>query len=425
MSGGESPKKNNHAASILALLFGINLLNYIDRYVLPGVLPLITKEFTGVTKEQLGTLAPAFLVTYMITSPGFGFLGDRYRRKILVGVGVQLWSLATAAAGFVGSFRQLFITRMFVGVGEAAYGTTAPTIIADLYPQSTRGRAMTFFYVAIPVGSALGYLLGGSLGAHFSWRVAFWVVGLPGLLAGFLACTIKEPMRGASEAVGQGELEQYLQRKVRLEDYLQLFRTRSLLCNTLGMTAYTYAVGGISFWMPTFLHESRHLPLEVATFRFGLITVATGILGTLGGGVLADRLAGRWRGAYFIVCGVGMVLAFPAFYLSLVSEVPGIYWPALAWAELMLFLNTGPSNTILVNVTPPRLRTTAFAANIFVIHALGDVLSPVIMGHIADRADLQSAFLSTSMVVLLGAVFWLTGTSFLGRDMDRVVKEMK
>jgi MFS family permease len=413
------------ARTALALLFAINLLNYIDRYVLAGVLPLVEKEFAGISKQRLGWLAPAFLVVYMLTSPIFGVLGDRKPRRLLVGLGVQLWSLATAGAGMARSFWQLFQTRMLVGVGEAAYGTTAPTIISDLYPRSARGRALSLFYVAIPVGSALGYLLGGVLGARFSWRVAFLAVGLPGLLVGFLAYRMREPVRGAQEGVADETLQRYLGHRTRLSQYLRLFRNRSYVLNTLGMTAYTYAIGGISFWMPTYLTQDRGLPLEYANFRFGLVTVATGIAGTLGGGWLADRLAPRMRGAYFLVSGVGMLAAFPAFYVAITSARPALYWPALVLAELLLFLNTGPSNTILANVTPPRLRTGAFAINILVIHALGDVLSPVIMGAVADRSGLTAAFLSTSVVVILSGLLWLLGTPFLGGDTDRVRREME
>jgi MFS family permease len=403
----------------------INLLNYIDRYVLAGVLPLVEKAFPGVTKEQLGWLAPAFLLVYMVTSPLFGYLGDRVARRILVGIGVQLWSLATAAAGLAEHYWQLFVTRMFVGVGEAAYGTTAPTIISDLYPKSSRGRALAFFYVAIPVGSALGYLIGGEVGVRWSWRAAFWVVGLPGLLVGLLAYWMHEPVRGASEGIDQKQLNRFLSRRARISDYLGLVRIRSFVLNTLGMTAYTFSIGGISYWMPTFLYEERRLPLDLANRRFGLVTVVTGIVATLSGGFLADRLSRRIRGAYFLVCGISMLLAVPAFYVTLTNPNPRVYWPALVITELLLFLNTGPGNTILVNVTLPNIRTTAFAVNIFVIHALGDVLSPVVIGSIADRSNLTTAFLYTGAVVALSGVFWSAGTPFLGEDTDRVGRQMQ
>ena len=413
------------AGRTLALLFGINLLNYIDRQVLPGVLPLVEKEFSGISKSRLGLLSPAFLVVYMLTSPIFGLLGDRIPRKLLVGIGVQLWSLATAAAGLSRTFMQLFVTRMFVGVGEAAYGTTAPTIISDLFPKVSRGRALSFFYVAIPVGSALGYLLGGAVGVRWGWRTAFWVVGLPGLLVGVASYLMPEPVRGGTEDVREDQLERFLGRRAKLSDYLGLVRIPSFVLNTLGMTAYTYVLGGIAYWMPTFLNQERGLPLDRATFIFGLITVLTGIVGTLAGGALADSLAKRIRGAYFLVCGAGMLVAFPAFYLALTSTHPPMYWTALAVAELFLFLNTGPSNTILVNVTLPSIRTSAVALNIFIIHALGDMFSPVIMGAVADWSSLGHAFLSTSAVVILSGLLWLAGMPFLARDTEQVSRRMK
>lgn len=411
--------------AVLALLFGVNLLNYIDRYVLAGVLPLIEEAFAGISKQRLGWLAPAFLVIYMATSPIFGFLGDRVRRKILVGIGVQLWSLATAAAGLARTYWQLFFSRMFVGIGEAAYATTAPTIISDIYPKSARGRAMAYFYVAIPVGSALGYLIGGTVGEAWSWRAAFYVVGLPGLLIGLAAYVMPEPVRGASEGVDAKDLERFLRRKVLIGDYVGILRIRSYLLNTLGMTAYTYAVGGIAYWMPTFLHQERDLGLAYANFWFGLVTVCTGIVGTLAGGSLADHLAKRIRGAYFLVCGVTMALAFPAFLVAVTSTAPRVYWSALAVTELLLFMNTGPSNTILVNVTLPNIRTSAFALNIFIIHALGDVFSPVIMGKVADQSDLATAFLTTAGVVLLSGLLWSAGTPFLHADTERVKTQME
>ena len=418
-------EKVSRAWPLLLLLFGINLLNYIDRYVLPGVLPLVEEAFPGVSKTGLGMLAPAFLVVYMIASPVFGLVGDRMRRFTLVGVGVQLWSLATAAAGLARTFTQLFITRMLVGVGEASYVAVAPTIISDLYPVAARGRALSFFYVAIPVGSALGYLIGGAVGVAWGWRTAFYLVGLPGLLLGVACYFMPEPRRGGTEAVNAEQLARYLDRKLTLSDYLGLLRVRSFLINTLGMTAYTYAVGGISYWMPTYLHQERGIPLELATFRFGLVTVVAGIAGTLMGGALGDRLSRRIPGAYFLVCGVGMLLAFPAFYTALMHDSPPVYWAAIGVAEFFLFLNTGPSNTILVNVTMPRVRTAAMAFNVLIIHALGDVLSPVIMGRVADSSSLGNAFLSTVGVVLLSGVIWLLGMPSLARDTARVTTRMQ
>ncbi|MFH1131053.1 MAG: MFS transporter [Pseudomonadota bacterium] len=409
---------------VLAFLFFVNLLNYIDRYVLPGILPLLENAFPDIDKERLGDLALAFIWIYLLTSPIFGFLGDRIKRKILIGIGVQLWSLATAAGGFARNFHQLFFTRMFVGVGEAAYGTTAPAIISDLYPKSSRGRALAFFYVAIPLGAALGYLLGGMIGIRWGWRSAFYVVGLPGLLAGLIAYWIQEPIRGGTEGIDSKSLQEYQNRKISAHDYLRLLLIPSYVINCLGMTAYTYAVGGISWWLPTYIHAERNIPLDRATLFCGIITAATGIIGTLAGGILADRLAKRWRGAYFWVCGTSMLLSTPFIYWALTTESTFILWSTIIVAELLLFLNTGPSNTALVNVTEPKLRTTAVAANIFFIHAAGDGISPKIMGAIADRKNLTSAFKVTNAIMALSGILWLLGTPFLGPDTERVISKM-
>jgi MFS family permease len=403
------------------LLFALNLLNYIDRYVLSGALPLVKKAFPSATQEDLGGLALAFIWVYCLVSPLFGVLGDRVpHRRLLIGIGIQLWSLATAAASVVTSFAQLFVSRMFVGIGEAAYGTTAPTIIADLYPRLERGKALSFFYLAIPLGAALGYAIGGSVGSAWGWRSAFLVVGLPGLLIGLACYRLREPARGAAEDVGEQALRDYQARKASLRDYLHLMRLPSYLLNTLAMTAYTYAVGGIAFWLPEFAYSQRQIPLAEASLAFGAITAMTGIVGTLLGMTLADRLAAWNKGAYFLVCGVSMIAAAPLLFLGLRAESLIGFWAAITATELLLFMNTGPSNTIISNVTEPHVRTSAYAINIFLIHAGGDGLSPKIMGAIADRTNLTDAFTSTNFVIVLSGILWLIGTPFLDRDTQRV-----
>jgi len=412
------------ATRTLAVLFAINLLNYIDRYLLAGLLPLIGAEWPSLSKEQLGTLAPAFMIVYMLTSPVAGFLADRLPRRLILGAGAQLWSLATAAAALSRSFGALFATRALVGVGEASYGTTAPTLISDLYPREKRGRALSFFYIALPAGSALGYVLGGALGPPLGWRNAFLLVGLPGLAIGLAAYFLKEPQRGASEGVAEAALTRHLSGRARLKDYGRILASPAYVLCTLGMAAYTFVIGGISFWLPTFLSAERGMDLAAANAGLGLVTVVAGLSGTLAGGFLADRLHRRWRSAYLLVPAAGMVLAAPCFTLALLHPSPSVFWPALFATELLFFLNIGPTNTVLVNVTDPKVRASAFALNLFLIHALGDVISPPIMGRIADASSLGTAFLATGALVVVAAVLWFAAAPFLGRDTDRVAERI-
>jgi MFS family permease len=409
------------ARAALVLLLAINLFNYIDRYVLAAVEPMISAEFfpeaeRDPVKENLppdqraeleetkknvhgkmGLLMTAFMFSYMIGAPIFGWLADRMSRWLLVAIGVILWTLASGASGWAPFFLALLLTRCFVGVGEAAYGPAAPTIISDLYPRSIRGRVLSWFYMAIPVGSALGYGLGGLVAAVTGhWRWAFFVVVPPGLLLGLWCFRMRDPARGQADASAA-------HRHATLRDWLVFLRTRSYLLNTLGGAAMTFAVGGIAYWIPHYIHKERGEPsLGTVNMIFGAVVVVSGLTATLLGGMLGDRLQRRWPGAYFLVSGVAMLVAFPMVLLVLVTPFPWA-WVFIFLAVFFLYFNTGPINTILANVTHPAVRASAFALNIFVIH-------------IAGHSSWNVGFATVSVVILLGGVLWLWGARYLERD---------
>jgi MFS family permease len=468
------------ARAALLLLLAINLFNYIDRQVLAAVLPKVHSDLLAgddYAKTKLGWLTTAFFVSYMVLSPLFGWLGDRMSRWFLVAVGVILWSLASGASGLAATYVLLLLTRCFVGVGEAAYGPTAPTLISDLYPVKVRGWVLSWFYMAIPVGGALGYTLGGLVAdTSLGWRWAFYLVVPPGLLLGVLCLLMREPARGQADS-GTRAVE-----KPGLANYLVLARTPSYVLNTLGMTAMTFAVGGIAIWMPTYIYEREArfqltseaietlgqarskvpqgvlakiqpllgkeyqgekqyeqalaallTPDETKSYKqaiadavrepklgpintlFGAIVVLSGLAATLLGGFAGDWLRPRFPSSYFLVSGITMILAFPLILLVLVVPFPAC-WGVIFAAVFCLFFNTGPTNTILANVTHPAIRSSAFALNILIIHALGDVISPVIMGVIADLWSMQWAFALVSLVTVLGGVLWLWGGRHLERD---------
>lgn len=403
------------ARKALALLLAINLFNYIDRYILAAVLPKIRETMLGGdanADQKLGWLATAFLLSYMIASPIFGWLADRFSRWFLVGCGVILWSIASGESGRADVFIVLLITRMFVGVGEAAYGPAAPTIISDLYPVEKRGQVMSWFYMAIPVGSAIGYGWGG-LWAETHWRWAFYSVVIPGLLLGVLCFLMPDPRKQAAIKVEK--------RRARFSDYLALLKTKSYVLNCLGMAALTFAIGGISHWMPTYVADFRKAgSLDKVNMIFGGITVVAGISATLLGGIVGDRLRGRVRGAYFIVSAVGLAMCFPLFLLMLITPFP-FAWVFVFLAEFFLFFNTGPSNTALANVSHPSVRASAFAMNILFIHALGDAISPPIIGGLTDKfgGNMNVGFAVVGAMMVLGAIFWWIGARFLDEDTKR------
>jgi MFS transporter, Spinster family, sphingosine-1-phosphate transporter len=399
------------ARTALLLLLGINLFNYIDRQILAALEPNIRATFFAATDlnamAKTGLLGDAFLVTYMISAPILGFLADRFSRWIIIGTAVILWSLASGGSGLAATFAILFITRVFVGIGEGGYGPAAPTILADLFPIATRGRIMAIFCAAIPVGSALGYVIGGLIGSHLGWRWAFYSVTPPGLVLGLLCFWQRDPRVAAHHLVQKSS-------RRRLTDYLTLFRTRSYLINCIAQTLMTFAAGGLGFWVSAYLRYRNQSPALGMTI-FGLITVVAGLVSTLLGGIVADKLRPRFPGSYFWVSGMGMLIACPIFIASLYIPFPAA-WIAMFLAIFFLFLNTGPSNTALANVSLPAVRATAFAVNIFVIHALGDVQAFWLLGYIGGHTNMRFAFLFMSGIILASGVAWLTGVKYLPAD---------
>src|SRR5213596_2742320 len=404
-------KSISGARSALFLLLAINLFNYIDRQILAALEPDIRASFfaTGDVNAmtKTGLLGDAFFVTYMISAPILGFLADRISRWVIVGSAVILWSLASGGSGLAATFAILFATRICVGIGEGGYGPAAPTILSDVYPIETRGRMMAIFYTAIPVGSALGYVIGGLIGANFGWRWAFYLVAPPGLLLGLWCFWQGDPR------VAPDHLVQKSPRR-NLRDYLNLFRTRSYLINCVAQTLMTFVTGGLGFWVPAYLRY-RNQSSEVGMTIFGLITVVAGLVSTLLGGIVADRLRPRFPGSYFWVSGIGMLIACPIFIVALYIPFPAA-WVAMFLAIFFLFLNTGPSNTALANVSLPAVRATAFAVNIFVIHAFGDVQAFWLLGYIGGHTNMHVAFLFVSGIIFLSGVAWLIGVKYLPAD---------
>ena len=408
------------ATRALILLLAINLFNYIDRYILAAVEPLIAEEFFAANDEhamaKTGALATAFLVSYMLLAPLFGWLADRFSRWLLIAGGVALWSLASGWSGLAQTFTVLIITRIFVGVGEAAYGPAAPTIISDLYAVEKRGRMLSFFYIAIPVGSAIGYAFGGGIGQAYGWRWPFYLVTLPGLILAVICLFMRDP-RGVR---AQAE-KTHAKPKITFKDVMALFRIPSYVLNTGAMTAMTFAIGGISFWLPRYLYKDRAADFGGApslgqiNLTFGAITVVAGLIATLAGGWLGDRLRHRYPSSYFLVSGGAMLLAFPVTVLMLHTPFPGA-WVLVFFSIFFLFFNTGPANAALANVTPASTRASAFALNILLIHALGDAISPPLIGWIAGQTSMNFAFLVVSGMMVVASVFWLIGTRYLGRD---------
>jgi MFS family permease len=395
----------------LAVLTLINLFNYLDRYVVASLVESLKKAPLNLSDTQLGSLMTGFVLVYMLTSPIFGTLGDRRGRPRLLALGVGIWSAATALGGLARNFAGLFAARATVGIGEAAYGTIAPALLADYFPREKRGRVFAVFFAAIPIGSAAGYVLGGLMDQKFGWRAAFFVAGIPGLLLALLCLGLKDPPRGAQDDQPSDELRPHPGplpggEGVRAA-YARLLKNRPYRLTVLGYAAYTFALGGLAFWAPAFLERVRGMPKAQATVQFGSIVVVTGFVGTFAGGWAGDFFLRRSKEAYLWVSGWVTLAAAPAALVAFVSPNPAVYMPAIVVTELLLFASTGPINSAIVNVVAPTERATAVALSILGIHLLGDVPSPPIIGALSDATSLGKAFLILPVVIALAGGIWL------------------
>ncbi len=398
---------------LLAVLTGLNILNYIDRNVLFAVQSDVKKEFM-VSDAKIGLLTSAFFFTYMFAAPLIGWMGDRFPRKNIVVFGICIGSGFTFLTWFVHDYNQLLFRHAIVGIGEASYATIAPTLIADSFPPLRRGRMLSIFFLGLPVGSAAGYFVGGYLAHYFGgWRAPFMAAGIPGFVLALLLWMLPEPPRGQHEEHAPVAVWTLLR---------GLVRNGAFITATLGMAMYTFAVGGMQVWIPTFLVRLRGLDLKTANIDFSYIVIFNGIVATLLGGWIGDRLLKRYFGAYYTFSGIAMLVAVPLM-VAAIYATGSFMFPAIFAAVFFILIGTGPTNAALVNSVSASIRSTALAVNVFVIHLLGDAFSPTLIGRLSDKTgSLQTAFWVAFAAAGISGIILLYGARFAPRFTTNAVK---
>jgi len=398
------------AALTIAALTGVNLFNYLDRYVIASLFVSLGQPLEegglGLTKDQQGLLYSAFIVVYCVASPVFGILGDRGRRMWLLAGAVALWSVATAAGGLAVGFLSLFVARAVTGIGEAAYASIAPAVISDLVPPEGRSRALSVYNAAIPVGAALGFALGGFVAASHGWRAAFLVAGIPGIALTFLVLSLRDPPRGQMDTGAKAK--QPWAKAVR-----ELARG-DFLFPVAGYVLQTAGFGALGVWAPSYLEEAKGIPGERASLLVGLIVAATGLVGTLTGGWVGDRWRQRDPRALMFTCALSSLFATPFLILFILTREEWALWSLIAGASFSLALSIGPVNSEIVNALPATTRATGVATSTTLIHLLGDVPSVPIIGAIAATIGGSLGFdwgmgLVPALVFGSSLVWWWAG----------------
>jgi sugar phosphate permease len=424
----ESGHHRGYALYVLSVLTCLNLLDYLDRYIIASVQSLVRKDFP-LTDAAYGLFGTLFFLVYLTTAPIFGYLGDRYPRRRILALGAALWSLATAASAFARSYGALLVSRGLVGVGEASFGTLSPPFLADHFPVRARGRVMAIFFLTIPAGAALAYLSVPLFGADRGWRFFFLLAGIPGLVLAIPIFFLREVKRGGMESPERaapapdpadpvGAFSYPRRMGQVLSAYRDLIRARSYLFTNLGYAALTFAIGGMAFWMPRYLESIKGISLEESNRLTGGIVASAGLLGTLAGGFAGDLLMRRTRRAYLLFSGLGVLAAVPFALFAIFSPFTVTFSCCFAVAIFLLFLNTGPLNAVIISVSPVRLRATAVAANIVIIHLLGDAPSPFLIGWVSDRSSLQHGILLAVAAMVLSGILFLVGSRYLPGDLD-------
>ncbi len=422
------PRVPRYSYYALAVLTLVNFLNYIDRQILPTVAPAMIKDLR-LSDTEIGAMEDALLLSFTVLAPLFGRLGDRYSRTRLMAAAAAIWSIATALTAVVDKSPALppaiglrvpfsglsmalssvavglCVVRAAVGIGESSYSTITPTLIADYFHPGRRATALGIFQAAIPMGFALGYVLGGGLAAYFGWRAAFMLVGLPGLVTAAVLWRLREPERGAADAQGpeaDGEERRSQDPASRSPDSWlrtawRILRTRDWLLSTAGYAALTFVLGAFATWAKIMLVRDKLMSDTGANIVLGVTTLVAGAAGTFGGGWVADRVAARVRNGHFLVCAAGSFLGIFPSILALVTHQPLWFVPAVFLAVLFLFINNAPFHAILVGSVPPAIRASAMALNIVAIHACGDLISRLGVGVLSDwfkngRLPLMAAF---------------------------------
>ena len=421
-----SPVARGYARYVLAVMVGINFLNYMDRWVASAAATSIEKEF-HLTNSQFGLIGTAFLLVYAVAALPFGYWGDRGVRKTVIGVGVTIWSLATLFTGFARSYFQLFLSRAIVGVGEASYYPAGTSLMSDYFPKELRSRVMSVWNAGSTIGIAVGFAGGGLIAEKFGWRTAFYFAAVPGLLFALLAFGFKEPLRGLAEKQGPVVVQT---RDVNLRRFLDLWRIPTLRATILAQTLLYFVLASNAFWLPTVLQRRFDMSESGAGLLSGVVIVVGGLIGTLAGGWLADRRAVKTPTAHLEVGIAGFIVGAVLITIALLSPMSigpiPIFVPVFLATVVCLYLYAGPFTALSQNVVSPGLRASAVTMTLLVAHVFGDSHSTYDVGQISDwlGGNLQAALLITSPTLLiLAAIAAATGLKTVKKDTEAMETE--
>ena len=411
-----------YRAYVLFILVVVYTFNFIDRQIV-GILAVPIKAELDLSDIQLSLMGGlAFALFYTFLGIPIAMLADRHSRTWIMTGALAIWSAMTAACGFAQNFIQLFLARLGVGVGEAGGVAPAYSLIADYFPAEKRARALSIYSFGIPIGSALGILLGGVLTTYLGWRSAFVIVGLAGLaIAPIFRLTVREPKRGgldgADATTKPAKVSEVVSTLVNKPSFWGLsFGAASSSMMGYGLIfwlpsffvrSYGDALPEFFAWMPAFLVPENPSALLFASYFYAAILLLGGVAGIWLGGVLADRYGPDRKAAYAIVPAVAFLTTIPFFVVGVLAPTLWFAFPAFLILQALSLVWIGPVLSAFQHLVQPNMRATASAIFLFVNNLIGIGLGNLAIGAISDSLNAQFGDESLRYAILCGTVFYL------------------
>jgi predicted MFS family arabinose efflux permease len=398
----------------LGVIFTANFLSYLDRTLVSALEEPITGAF-NLSASGHGALWTLFTLGYMVFAMPIGLLADRRNRPRILAACVVVWSVATIASGWAKSREVLYVSRFLIGVGEAGCLIIGQALIADYFRKEVRGRALSFFHAAVPLGGTCAFIMAGALG-NMDWRELFYIAGVPGFLVAAAILLLADPPRGGDEP--------HKAALTGFKAYVELLRTRTLLFVIFGQAFAMLILVCLIHFGIKFFTQVRGMDPEEAKISFGFMALISGILGNTVGGILGDRLAKRVKGGYALLAGLSYLAALPLLLVGFNVAERWIAFSSLTAGSFCLFLCMPVVNAQIASVTHPDQRGAAWALAIFILHLFGDTFNPPLFGAVSDEYGRLNAFTWFSFSLILAGVCCLFAARFARRDMERLQARM-
>lgn len=407
-----------YSVYICALLFLLYMFDYMDRMVIVSLFPYLKAEW-GISDTQCGLLVSAVYWSILVFAFPASILVDRWSRKKSIGIMAGLWSLATLACAFTGTFTHLFMARTAIGIGEAGYAPGGTAMISTIFPREKRARVLGIWNASIPLGSAIGIGVGGLVAEHFGWRYAFGLVALPGMIIAILFFFVRDYQTvDLVQTVRDGSENKRV--RMSFPDLARQFlHNRTLIFNNLGFAANVFVTTALLSWLPTYFHRTEGLSMSQASIKGGAVMM-TAIIGAPLGGWIADKWMQKRINARLLFPTLSSLTAAVLLFAAFTFFEGDVQYAILMITGMVAVSFVPAAGAVTQDVIHPGLRATSLSVNVIVQHLLGSALGPLVIGYLSDLYGLKTALACLPVFCLTASLLFFIGSFFYQTDLEKV-----